>query len=157
MGLIRQNITPVAVFSASIVVIVALVVHLISAPPVHVPVHRANARPSFPPAPGREMERIVSPAGDFVALQYSSDGAGIVPTGGTVMLQSLRSSGEASRPIAVASTSWESGSFQGISGVRWVERGILEIESYNDLSVLQPNWRGIRIRVKFRDAGQEAP
>lgn len=139
MGFIRQNIVPVAVLSASTAVVLALAVRLVSAPPMHVPVHRTSVRPSFPPAPGREVERTVSPAGDFAAFLYSSDGAGIVPTGATVMLQSLRPAEKASSPVAVAFSSLEVLPFQGISGVRWVGRGTLEIESYNDLSVLQPN------------------
>ena len=73
------------------------------------------------------------------------------------MLQSLRPSGTVSSPVVVASAPLESLPFQGISGVDWKGQDTLEIESYNALSVLQPNWHGIHIRVKYRDAGQEAP
>ncbi len=157
MGFFRQNLIPVSVLSASTIVIVALVVRLASAPHVHVHAHGMNMRPSFPPAPGREMERIVSPAEDCVALLYTSDGMGVVPVGATVMLQSLRPAGTVSVPVVVASASLESVPFQGICGVRWVGRGVLEIESYNSLSVLLPNWHGIHVRVKYRDAAQEMP
>lgn len=154
---IRQNVLPFAVFCASAAAIAASVARLVSAPPLPPPAHMTAARPSFPPAPGRQLERSVSAAGDCVALLYTSDGVGVVPVGATVMLQSLRPAGTVSRPIVVASSSLECGPFRGICGVSWRGPGVLEIESYDPVSVSQPESRGVHLRVKLRDAGQEAP
>ncbi len=152
---IRQNIISVAVLAASTACTVALVVHLDSAPRVHI--HGTNVHSSSLPTFGREVQKVVSPTGNYVALFYSSDGAGVVPVGATVMLQSLRPSVMVSSPVAIASSALESLPFQGISQISWTGQDTLQIQSYDDLTVSNSNWHGIHIRVKSLNAAQEMP